>query len=69
MGASDLQRDCVFLGGDGKLAEGFTMGNHAFCSCWKGKLLIRYQSNRAPGKHTGAADAFCLSDSELLFLS
>lgn len=52
----------MFLGGDGELAEGFIRGNHVFCSCWKGKLLISDQSNRAPGKHVEAADAFCLSD-------
>lgn len=52
----------MFLGGDGELAEGFTMGNHAFCSCWKGKLLISDQINGALGKCVEAADAFCLSD-------
>lgn len=65
LGAGDLRQGCGSLGGDGELAEGFIMGSNVFCSCWDGKLLITDQSNRAPERHSEAADGFLLSDSEL----
>lgn len=58
LGAKDLQLDCAVLGGDSELAEGFTMGNMAFCSCCHGKGPVTCQSCRAAEEHVGAAAAF-----------